>query len=106
MAHKYVCLDCRKAFSETTNLEVREVAICPQCSKQMVFLPHRFRPPKMTDVKKWEVVKFLIEQGFYYQHISQEVINEDGITITNYAEYPGNMRDAKEFVEKFKSQFK
>ena len=106
MAHKSVCLDCRKAFSETTNMEVREVAICPQCGKQMVFLPHRFRPPKMTDLKKWEVVKFLLEHGFYYQHIRQEVINEYGITTSNYAAYPENMRDAEEFVGKFKSQVK
>ena len=67
----------------------------------MLLFPHRFRPPKKTDDRKWETVRFLIDNGFYYQHIYKPV--EAGAP-KEYAAYPDNLRDAKEFVEKYKSQ--
>ena len=72
----------------------------------MTLLPHRFKPPKKTEDKKWETVKFLIEHGFYYQHIYKKVeTTENGnIVYENYAKYPENLKDAIEFVEKYKEQ--
>ena len=72
----------------------------------MRLLSHRFTPPKKTDDKKWEAVKYLIENGFYYDHIYQNIeINSIGVKIyQNYATYPDNIKDAKEFVEKYKEQ--
>ncbi|OFY12975.1 MAG: hypothetical protein A2X11_11550 [Bacteroidetes bacterium GWE2_42_24] len=72
----------------------------------MTLLSHRFRPPKKTDDKKWETVKYLIENGFYYDHVYQKIeTNCNGVTsYQNYATYPDNIRDAKEFVEKYKEQ--
>jgi hypothetical protein len=68
-------------------------------------MPHRFRPPKKTDIKKWEVVKFLIEHGFKYQHIYKDVSLKNGIVdYSNYAVYPDNMKEAKEFAEKYSGQ--
>jgi hypothetical protein len=68
-------------------------------------MPHRFRPPKKTDIKKWEVVKFLIEHGFKYQHIYKDVSLNNGIVdYSNYAVYPDNMKEAKEFAEKYSGQ--
>ena len=58
MGHKVVCLDCRKSFSQGTDFRNRKETVCPDCSKQMTLLPHRFRPPKNDDTKKWEVVKY------------------------------------------------
>jgi DNA-directed RNA polymerase subunit RPC12/RpoP len=105
MGHKVVCLDCRISFSQGTDINDRRDAVCPDCSKQMILLPHRFRPPKKTEVKKWEIVKYLIEKGFYYQHIYETVETRGHINRPeNYVEYPDNLRDAKVFVEKYKSQ--
>ncbi len=71
----------------------------------MTLLPHRFRPPKMTDKSKWDTVKFLVDNGFYYQHIYEPLENNNRINKPeNYVEYPDNLRDAKEFVEKYKTQ--
>lgn len=71
----------------------------------MILLSHRFRPPKKTDNKKWEAVKYLIENGFCYQHIYQKIEIQNEICIyENYAEYPDNIQGAKEFVEKYKAQ--
>lgn len=72
----------------------------------MTLLSTRFRPPKKTDDKKWETVKYLIENGFFYDHVYQKIeTNINGVlSYQNYATYPDNIRDAKEFVEKYKEQ--
>lgn len=78
---------------------------CPECGKPMILLPHRFRPPKKTDDKRWEVVKYLIDNGFPYQHIYETTETDKHINREEkYITYPDNLRDAKEFVEKFKNQ--
>ena len=78
---------------------------CPECGKSMILVSHSFRPPKKLDIKKWEVVKFLIENGFYYHHIYESTETSDRNNIKKkYVEYPDNLRDAKEFVEKYKNQ--
>jgi DNA-directed RNA polymerase subunit RPC12/RpoP len=105
MGQKVICLDCRKSFSQGTDVNDRKEANCPECGRPMILLPHRFRPPKRTDDKRWETVKFLIENGFCYQHIYLKIETKNGVTgYENYAKYPDNMRDAKEFVIKYKSQ--
>lgn len=105
MGHKLVCIDCKKAFSIGTDLEKRKESNCPDCGKQMIIFPHRFRPPKKTEIKHWKTVRFLIENGFFYQHIYEKIETKNGITsYENYVEYPDNIRDAKEFVEKYKNQ--
>lgn len=98
MGYKSVCLNCRKAFNHGTDyVNIRE-SVCPECNQPMILMTHRFRPPEKTDSKKWEVVAFLINNGFNYQHIYDDEI------IQTYVPYPENMREAKEFVEKYKNQ--
>lgn len=99
MGHKKVCLYCKTSFNRAFDFGSSLTYPCPECNKPMVLLPHRFRPPLKSDNKKWETVKYLIENGFSYQHI-YEVINDQFQTVT----YPDNLRDALEFVEKYKSQ--
>ena len=104
MGHKSVCLDCRKSLNREFDSGSGRLYPCSECGKPMTLLPHRFRPPKKTDDKKWETVKYLVENGFYYQHI-QKVETKNGVTsYENYAKYPDNIRDAKEFVEKYKNK--
>lgn len=102
MGYKIVCLHCRKIgnrpFSPTVN-ESEE--LCSDCGQPTVRLTHRFRPPKKTDDKKWATVKFLITNGFYYQHIYEI----DEITKSKcLVKYPEDLREAKLFVKKYKSQ--
>ncbi|MFN8358688.1 MAG: hypothetical protein U0264_02125 [Candidatus Kapaibacterium sp.] len=105
MGHKVVCLDCRISFSQGTDLNNRREANCPTCGKPMLLLSHRFRPPKKSDDKKWETVKLLIDNGFYFQHIYETVETNNGITsFQNLVAYPENLRDAREFVERYKYQ--
>ncbi len=104
MGHKVVCLNCQIAFSHGTNFNDRRDSTCPSCGQLMMDLPHRFRPPKKTDDRKWQVVKYLIENGFYYQHIYDNNESNNYYKPQNYVEYPDNIMDAKEFVEKYKNQ--
>ncbi|RFZ91794.1 hypothetical protein D0C36_10090 [Mucilaginibacter conchicola] len=69
----------------------------------MKLLPHRFRPPGKTDLKGWQMISFLIENGFKFQHIYQVGKNELSKTRhDNYTPYPKNMREAREFIVQYK----
>ncbi len=100
MGHKKICLDCKISFNREFDSGSELTYTCPECGKSMTLLPHRFRPPKKTDENKWEVVKFLIDNGFYYQHISELTKNGN----VKYVVYPDNLGEAKEFVIKYKNQ--
>ena len=87
------------------DIDDRKEAVCPDCGQQMTLLPHRFRPPKKADLKRWETIKYLVENGFSFQHIYEtEEKKEHYNRKIKYVEYPENLKDAKEFVEKYKSQ--
>ena len=71
----------------------------------MTLYPHRFRPPKRSDDSKWETVRYLLENGFNYQHIHEPGESKKHINGRDvYVEYPENLREAKEFIEKYKNQ--
>jgi predicted RNA-binding Zn-ribbon protein involved in translation (DUF1610 family) len=98
MGNKNVCFDCRKSQNLGSNYENFVVSNCPDCGKKMTLMSNRFRPPKKTNVKEWEVVEFLFNEGFKYQHIYDIEITK------SYVPYPTNMKEAKEFVAKYKEQ--
>ena len=105
MGHKSICLNCRKAFNQGSDIDKRIESNCHECGQLRISMPHRFRPPKKTDNKKWEVVEFLINHGFKYQHIYKDIKSKKGIVdYSNYAEYPTSLNEAKEFIEKYKEQ--
>ncbi len=97
MGYKLVCLSCKKAFNlESDYLEsAKRSEKCPECGQMAVRYPHRFRPPKKSDDKRWEVVRFLYENGFVYEHIT----NADR---SGYEKYPETIKEAREFVERLK----
>lgn len=103
MGRKKVCLSCKLCFNREVTFDTEKVHLCPQCGKSMKLLPHRFRPPKKTDKKAWQLASFLIDNGFSYQHIYQVGSNEFiKSKYDNYIPYPKNLKDAKEFVEQYK----
>jgi hypothetical protein len=101
MGHKKVCFKCRKAFSTYNNNVDKINLTCPECGEQMSLLNHAFRPPSKDDSKKWEVVEFLKNHGFFYQHIYSVWT---GKVYEGLVNYPEVMAEAKEFVEKYKRQ--
>lgn len=106
MGYKKICLECRlsltRAFDDGT--EDRRYP-CPECGKEMILMPHRFRPPKKSDEKKWQTVEFFIQHGFYYQHIQDGPETRNHINRKEkYVEYPETVKEAKEFVIKYREQ--
>lgn len=102
---KKLCLTCRKSFNISSEDSALSNFRCPECGNQAIAVTHRFRPPKADDKRKWEVVKFLIENGFSYQHIPIYEPDRHGIQrFISYARYPENMIDAVEFVEKHRDK--
>ena len=87
VGHKNLCLDCRKTFNQGTDFHDIRKSTCPDCSKPMIQMSNRFRPPKKSDDLKWKVVNYLFDNGFYYQHIKNPNDNK-------YVVYPENLRDA------------
>jgi len=98
MGYKNICFECRKAFNQGTDFNIIRKAKCPNCGMEMEQVTHHFRPPKQKDIKKWETAKYLMRNGFIYQHIYKIV--GSGLLV----KYPENMRDAKEFINKYKEQ--
>jgi hypothetical protein len=92
MGYKNVCLNCLRVENLGTDYEKFRMGNCPECSNEMTFVNHKFRPPKKTDKKGWELAIFLISHGFNFQHVS----DENGMYVT----YPQSMEEAKEFVKK------
>jgi len=88
-----------------TNFDNVREGICPECGQPMTLMIHRFRSPKKDDEKKWLTVKYLVDNGFKYQRIYEEIESRDKQKLKqiNIA-YPDNLRDAKEFVRKYKDQ--
>ena len=89
MGHKKLCLDCRICLNrDFDNGNNEKKYPCPICRKEMILLPHRFRPPLKSNEGKWKAIEYLIEKGFRYEHTLCDV--------------PENLRDAKAFWLKIK----
>src|SRR5690554_7210315 len=73
MGYKSVCIECRKSLNRPLDTGSERLYLCSECGKPMTLLSHRFRPPKKTDDKKWETVKYLIENGFHFDHVYQKI---------------------------------
>lgn len=101
MGYKSVCFKCRKSFSRPHSAFGHVPEKCPNCGGTVALLNHTFRPPKQTDKDAWEVVQYLYENGFTYQHI-QITSKSSASDKMKYAVYPTNMKEAREFVIKYK----
>ena len=100
MGAKHVCFACRKAANVPYGATgpVR----CTDCGAELVVLPHRFRPPKKREADQWAAVRYLVENGFRYEHLAPGHYPEWATTkFGNYVQYPENLREAKEFIEKY-----
>jgi len=85
MGWKSVCANCRKAFSQGIDTtKIKENKVCPNCGRIMGFFSEKFRPPKKTDQKKWEIVSILVECSINYK--------------TGIGSFPKTIEEAQEFT--------
>lgn len=93
----FVCLSCRKSFKYPAGTGAR---ICPQCRKPLEMLSRRFSAPKSKDIEQWQKIKYLVEYGFRFYPVYQAHQSGGRLSVR----YPATLREAKLFVEAFKSQ--
>lgn len=96
MGAKHVCFACRQAVNAPYG-SIGPVK-CPACGGAIVKMAHRFRPPKKRELAKWAVAKYLVDHGFYYQHIYEHPWGG------RFMAYPTTMQAAKEFVKTYQVQ--
>ena len=97
-AMSYACLDCCKSFKRYVENPVSspESMVCPECSGTAYNFGRHFKPPKKSNRKQWEKIRFLFEHGFRFQKIRPEKNSFESIP------YPETLEEAKEFVIKYK----
>ncbi len=100
MGYKSVCLACKKAYNNYIDLDHHKKEICPDCGETMCFLSHLFKPPKKTDSQKWKVVKYLVENGFNYDHTFEMIT--PGV-YKQLGKFPETIKEAEEFIKTFQS---
>jgi DNA-directed RNA polymerase subunit RPC12/RpoP len=94
----FACMDCRKSYEQAVNPaeQVPDEIPCPGCGEPAVNLGRHFTPPKDSEVRQWEKVKFLVSHGFRYQQIRSGT--GDGDTIP----YPATFEAARMFVIRYR----
>ena len=100
MGYKKVCFNCRKSFNDNTIFEQN----CSECGRTMILINHKFRPPKKSDLKAWEVAEFLSRSGFQFQHIFKNTGKRSRIESEDYVAFPKTLDEAKIFIEQYKNQ--
>jgi hypothetical protein len=91
----FACFECRRAFKRGYEPGV-EARPCPACGGTAYRLDRKFKPPTRNDIKQWQKVRFLYEQGFRFQSVP----NEDGRAVP----YPETLAEARLFVQRFRDQ--
>lgn len=92
-----VCFQCRKSFKKPQS---PESSFCPKCGGSLTELSRKFSAPKSTDKAQWEKIKYLIEHGFLFQSVYEQL--EDGGQYK--VAYPKSIKEAQEFVIKYREQ--
>lgn len=98
MGYKKTCFNCNKSFNRPIDFGTERKYTCPDCGEPMILMTHKFRPPNRNSSKDWQLIEFLANNGFIFQSIFE---TPSGGT---YIKYPTSLRDAKEFVVKYKEQ--
>jgi len=72
MGHKKVCFTCRKAFSLYEYEAIQVNLTCPECGLDTILLNYKFWPPKRDDIKQWYLARFLVDHGFFFNHVYKD----------------------------------
>lgn len=59
----WACFDCRKSFAKDAHETPRK---CPECAKPMIDMGAFFEPPRKLNVKRWNVMKVLADNGYRF----------------------------------------
>jgi len=104
MGFKSVCTNCRSSFSEGNDPEKITKRTCTTCHEPLFITHHKFKPPKKSEIKKWKVVKYLLDNGFEFGAHWVPLDGPGGSSPVSFntGPYPETMKEAEEFVKTFK----
>ena len=68
MGFKKVCFKCRKAFNIPDIQAGATNLICSNCGGPAICLHHKFKPPKTDNIKEWNRIKVLVDNGGFPKH--------------------------------------
>lgn len=84
---KYLCPSCRHVFKRELD-GTRDQRVCPSCGGAALRMGRDFKPPPLTDTRRWKVVLVLVEAGFRYGRYAPQPI-------------PKTMGAAKKYIARF-----
>src|SRR5688572_21741765 len=87
----FACFECRRSFKRPFEAGVL-ARKCPHCGASAKRLFEKFKPPKKDDLKQWEKVRFLYDNGFWFQSIWH---SKSGETRSKLVRYPRNLAEAR-----------
>jgi hypothetical protein len=67
----FACFACQKSFKRPTQRGVTQRP-CPVCGGPAVQLGRYFQPPPQTKRKEWQVIEYLVENGFFFDRDTDE----------------------------------
>lgn len=101
MGFKLVCTNCRTSFSVGNDgQDIKNTAKCRTCTKPAYILHHKFKPPKKKDKKAWQIIEFLIQNGFNFSSASVPLVDDKNQFWGNLqVGYPQTMEEAQLFIQ-------
>jgi hypothetical protein len=93
----FACFACRRSFKRKVDFGAAVyLRPCPTCSGGAIDLGRHFKPPKASDEKQWAKVEYLVESGFFFQHVHDDERHQ--------VQYPDTLEEARRFVVTYRSQ--
>lgn len=99
MSDKSVCLNCKKSFSKVNIIKQQINLVCPQCGEKIFVVNQKFKPPKKTDKKEWQIIKALIDGGYNFQSFYQEIYPNN-----NFVSFPKKLSEVEPFLEAYRNR--
>lgn len=74
----WACFDCRKSFAKEANETPRK---CPECTGPMTDMGPYFEPPRKAAVKRWQVMKVLVDNDLRFNSKDAKVFIDGRILV-------------------------
>jgi hypothetical protein len=93
----YVCFACRRSFKRPRRFGGEgHLGDCPACHGPSFALHPHFKAPRRDDVKQWQKVQLLVENGFYFWPLYDRKNGNADV------QYPASLKEAVAWVKRWK----
>jgi hypothetical protein len=93
----FACFACRRSFKRNVDINAPVyVKPCPSCAGCALHVGRHFKAPKATDQDQWKKAEYLVQSGFFFQHVH----DSENCQVP----YPETLEEAREFVVTYQAQ--